>query len=93
MGGGMIRIIRYKNKYYIFPGMNDPLEWAYQIYRYNNPGLPGVTNIPKGKMLIAIREDTATKKAERLQWNYMGNYPDDPIKIDKIKTLFCSEAT
>ncbi len=83
----MIRIIKYGKMYYIFPGMNDPLEWAYHIFRHNNPDMPGVNPVPKGKMSIALTEKSARMKADKLRRDYNVTFPDNRIRIDTIKEL------
>ena len=88
----MIRQIKYRKKIYIFPADNDPLEWAYQIFRYNNPNIPGMAPIPEGYMLVALTERAARKKAELVRDTYnMFFYPPEKETIHAVKELICAK--
>ena len=87
----MIRQIKYKKRIYIFPADADPLEWAYQIFRYNNPNLSGVTPIPEGRMLVALTEKNAREKAEQLKAEYNLSWPQDKENIHSIQELICNK--
>lgn len=84
----MIRQIKYGKRIYIFPAYADPLEWAYQIYRYNNPNLPGITTIPEGKMRVALTAKAARKCAEQIKTEYnLFAGPEDRETIHSIQEL------
>ena len=88
----MIRQIKYRKKIYIFPANNDPLEWAYQIFRYNNPNLPGVTHIPEDHMRVALNEKTARKHAEQIRVVYnLFAGPEDKENIAPLQELICGK--
>ncbi|MEK7556662.1 MAG: hypothetical protein AAB538_01665 [Patescibacteria group bacterium] len=88
----MIRQIKYRKKIYIFPAGPDPLEWAYQIFRYNNPHLAGVTPIPLGKMRVALNEKNAREHAEQIRVAYnLFAGPEDKEAIRSIQELICNK--